>query len=29
MRASMSATGSVNLIVCFSSNRPFAWPVLR
>jgi len=24
MRASMSATGSVNLIVCFSSSRPFA-----
>src|SRR5262245_27919335 len=24
MRASMSATGSVNLIVCFSSIRPFA-----
>jgi len=29
MRASMSATGSVNLIVCFSSSRPFAWSVLR
>src|SRR5215472_2981518 len=24
MRASMSATGSVNLIVCFSSSHPFA-----
>jgi len=24
MRASMSATGSVNLIFCFSSSRPFA-----
>src|ERR1700733_7011574 len=24
MRDSMSATGSVNLIVCFSSSRPFA-----
>jgi hypothetical protein len=24
MRASMSATGSVNLIVCFSFSRPFA-----
>jgi len=28
MRASMSATGSVNLIVCFSSSCPFA-PRLR